>query len=144
MSEFTRTDFYYILIMWVVLPTVDQYTDIFMILKLLRGPREDQHVKSGIFTFLVDYLRSLIYVFSLNFSSKRKIRRKVWRSATDDSSSLSECNQIYFFLSHLHSIFLILPGLLVLRPPDVLTTGGLHRPRLQDVFRHWQEIQTLH
>ena len=53
MSEFTRTDFYFILIFWVVLPSVDQYTDIFMIMKLLGGPNDEQNVESGIFQFLV-------------------------------------------------------------------------------------------
>ena len=53
MTEFTRTDFYFILIFWVVLPSVDQYTDIFMIMKLLGGPNDEQNVKSGIFPFLV-------------------------------------------------------------------------------------------
>ena len=53
MSEFTRTDFYFILIFWVVLPSVDQYTDIFMIMKLLRGPNDEQNVKSGTLSVLV-------------------------------------------------------------------------------------------
>ena len=135
MSEFTRTDFYFILIFWVVLPSVDQYTDIFMIMKLMGGPSDDQYVKSGIFTSLVDYLRSLIFVFSLDFSSKRKIRRKVWRSATDDSSSLSECNKIFLSCNFTRSF--LLKGLLVFCHPDVLATGGLHFPLLQNVFRHW-------
>ena len=125
MSEFTRTDFYYILIVWFVLPSVDQYTDIFMILKLMGGPSDDQYVKSGIFTFLVDYLRSLIKtVFSLDFSSKRKIRRKVWRSAKDDSSSLSECNEIFSCRTFTRSF--MLKGLLVFCHPDVSTCVGLN------------------
>ena len=53
MSEFTRTDFYFILIFWVVLPSVDQYTDIFMIMKLLGGPNDEQNVKSGTLSVLV-------------------------------------------------------------------------------------------
>ena len=72
MSEFTRTDFYFILIFWVVLPSVDQYTDIFMILKLLGGPNDEQNVTSGIFKFLAHSLRFYNVLLVLIFPVKEK------------------------------------------------------------------------
>ena len=47
MVQFTRTDFSFIFLFWVVLPTIDQSTDLLMIRKLLRGPSPDQNVTSG-------------------------------------------------------------------------------------------------
>ena len=47
MSQFRKTDFYFMFLFWVLLPSIDQYTDIFMIVKLLRGPNPRQNVTSG-------------------------------------------------------------------------------------------------